>query len=595
MSLLRLDIDDRQVVMHTEGAVCASTQELVESASFARILDLFIDHLESHNQAALAELGLPERAAVLDLIRLLANNPLERVARTWAGPGDLLAGRERLHELVEGLYDFWRRWDRFLVVRAAAAPPGDKRPLRAFSQTVETLARLVRDLYRDVAENVTGGRPRVYRQVAAGAEVGVYAVPQKWPAPARYRELLAGIPFVRNLLMYPPLLLDPPTNTRSGHFTEVADNPLDGLTLEREQWLCYPALVGRLVIFIYFHQRFAGLGLSLANLFEVASDEEIAAGPDAVYLYGVSPPALARFGELPTVFHEDVASRLLVAAVPLEDRFGYFGYLKKMVLTLHNVAVMDRGLMPFHGAYTRLVLADGAAAGVLIIGDTATGKSETLEALRIAGDERIREVRVIADDMGSLEVAADGRVLGYGTEIGAFVRLDDLQQGYAFGQMDRAIIMSPNRVNARVVLPVTSLEDVLRGYPVDFLLYANNYEAVDDEHPVLERLPEQEAALTVFSGGAAMSKGTTTSTGLTNSYFANPFGPAQRREQHEALARKTFGAAYAAGVYVGQLRTQLGLPGAESAGPRAAADALLALIGGGAPPAASPQRPMRAT
>jgi hypothetical protein len=343
---------------------------------------------------------------------------------------------------------------------------------------------------------------------------------------------------------------------------------------------------------VYFHQQFAGLGLSLANLFEVASDEEIAAGPDAVYLYGVPPVALARFGDLPTVFHDDEASRLLVAAVPLEDRFGYFGYLKKMVLTLHNVAAMDRGVMPFHGAYTRLVLADGSAAGVLLIGDTATGKSETLEALRIAGDERIREVRVIADDMGSLEVAADGRVLGYGTEIGAFVRLDDLQQGYAFGQMDRAIIMSPNRVNARVVLPVTSLEDVLRGYAVDYLLYANNYEAVDDEHPVLERLPEEEAALAVFSGGAAMSKGTTTSTGLTHSYFANPFGPAQRPEQHEALARKTFAAAYAAGVYVGQLRTQLGLPGAASAGPRAAAEALLELIaGGGTSPAASSGAP----
>jgi hypothetical protein len=315
-----------------------------------------------------------------------------------------------------------------------------------------------------------------------------------------------------------------------------------------------------------------------------------------VYLYGVPPAALVRFGELPTVFHEDAASRLLVAAVPLEDRFGYFGYLKKMVLTLHNVAAMDRGLMPFHGACTRLVLADGSAASVLLIGDTATGKSETLEALRIVGDERIREVRVIADDMGALEVAADGRVLGYGTEIGAFVRLDDLQQGYALGQMDRAIIMSPNRVNARVVLPVTSLEDVLRGYPVDYLLYANNYEQVDDGHPVLERLPEQEAALAVFSGGAAMSKGTTTSTGLTHSYFANPFGPAQRREQHEAIARTTFAAAYAAGVYVGQLRTQLGLPGAESSGPRAAAEALLELIGGGgAPPAASPQRPLRAT
>jgi len=586
MSLLRLDIDDRQAVMYSGGVVCATTQELVESDSFARVLDLYVERLESHNPDMLAELGLPDRARLLDLLRLLANNPLERVSLATAAPGDLLARRERLHEFVEGLYDFWRRWDRFLVVRAeAAAEPGDRRPLRAFSQTVESLGRLVRDLYRDVAENTTGGRPRVYRQVAAGAEVGVYAVPQKWPAPPRYRELLAGIPFVRDLLMYPPLLLDPPTNTRTGQFTEIAANPLDGLKLEREQWLCYPALVGRLTVFVYFHQRFAGLGLSLANLFELASDEEIAAGPDAVYLYGAPPAALARFGELPAVFHHDAAGRLFVAAVPLEDRFGYFGYLKKMVLTLHNVAAMDRGVMPFHGAYTRLVLEDGSSAGVLLIGDTATGKSETLEALRVIGDERIREVRVIADDMGSIEVGADGRLLGCGTEIGAFVRLDDLQQGYAFGQMDRAIIMSPQRVNARVVLPVTSLEDVLHGHPVDFLLYANNHEPVDEEHPVLQRLPAEAAALAVFQEGAAMSKGTTTTTGLTHSYFANPFGPAQRPAQHEALARKTFAAAYAAGVYVGQLRTQLGLPGAESTGPRAAAQALLERIAGGATPA----------
>src|SRR5665647_3079731 len=82
MSLLRLDVDDRQVLMHTEGGVCASAQELVESASFARVLELYIDHVEVHNPDALEELGLPGRAQLLDLIRLLANNPLERIART---------------------------------------------------------------------------------------------------------------------------------------------------------------------------------------------------------------------------------------------------------------------------------------------------------------------------------------------------------------------------------------------------------------------------------------------------------------------------------------------------------------------------------
>ncbi len=193
------------------------------------------------------------------------------------------------------------------------------------------------------------------------------------------------------------------------------------------------------------------------------------------------------------MFFDDAAHGLLVGAVPLDDRFAYFGYLKKMILTLHNVAAMKRGLMPYHGAFTRLVLPGGAEAGVLLIGDTATGKSETLEALRLAAGDRVAELHVVADDMGALEVVRhDGRrrVLGYGTEIGAFVRLDDLQQGYAIGQIDRAIIMSPQKVNARVVLPVTTLDEVQRGYPVDVLLYANNFEPVDDDHPIIERFAD---------------------------------------------------------------------------------------------------------
>jgi hypothetical protein len=579
--VLRVDVDERQIVLHTEGALCATTQELVESDAFARVVELYVARLDARDPRALDELGLggERRAQLLELLRLLANNPLDRIARASAAQADLPAHRERLDEFVEGLYDFWRSYDRFMVSRSEIpSAAGETRPYRSFNETLEELGRLVRALYRDVAENITGTHPRVYRQVAAGCEVGVVAEPRRAAIPARYRDLLGGIPFVRQVLMYPPLLLDPPTNTRTGRFVEVEENPLDGLRLEREQWLCYPALVGPLTVFVYFHERFAGLGLSLANLFEMASDDEVVAGPDAIYLYGAPPESLARFGDLPTVFHDDAESRVLVGAVPLEDRFGYFGYLKKMVLTLHNLAVMKRGRMPFHGAFTHIVLADGSEANVLLLGDTAAGKSESLEALRLAGEDRIRELRVIADDMGSLEVAEDGAVRAYGTEIGAFVRLDDLQQGYAFGQMDRAIIMSPQRVNARVVLPVTTLEDVLQGYAVDVLLYANNYQPIDDEHAIVDEFDDVEEALRVFREGAALSKGTTTSTGLTSCYFGNVFGPAQRVEMHDELARRTFEAAYAAGVYVGQLRTRLGIAGCESEGPREAALALLDLI-----------------
>jgi hypothetical protein len=336
--------------------------------------------------------------------------------------------------------------------------------------------------------------------------------------------------------------------------------------------------VGSLTIFTYFHQRFMGLGCSLANLFELASDEQIAKGPDAVYLYGVPRDHLSRFGDLPTVFYEDGSDGFLCAAVPGEDRFGYFGYLKKMILTLHNIIMIKQGLMPFHGAMVRISFKGGHSATVLIIGDTAAGKSESLEALRLLSGEHLEEMRIIADDMGSLAIDEKDRLRGYGTEIGAFVRLDDLQQGYAFEQMDRSIYMSPQKTNARVVVPVTTIEDVLEGYPVDFILYANNYEQVDQDHPIIQSFQSPEDALKVFREGAAMSKGTTTSTGLVHSYFANIFGPPQYRAEHEELAVKSFEAAFQSKTFVGQIRTRLGIEGYESVGPEEAAKALLAMV-----------------
>jgi hypothetical protein len=271
------------------------------------------------------------------------------------------------------------------------------------------------------------------------------------------------------------------------------------------------------------------------------------------------------------VFHEDPATGFLTAAVPEGDEYGYFGYLKKMTLTLHNAAMLRRGRLPFHGALVDVTLEQGRSARVLIIGDTATGKSESIEAFRTLGGKRVRALSVVADDMGSLELTREGRILGYGTETGAFVRLDDLHRGYAFGQIDRAIFMSPHKVNARVVIPVTTLEEVLAPHAVDFILYANNYEEGD----VLERFATAEEALAVFRGGRAMSKGTTSVSGLTESYFANPFGAPQYRETHDALAERVFRAAFAADIFVGQIRTRLALPGWESKGPAAVAEALL--------------------
>ena len=582
--LREMYFDGNQAIMHTDGILCGTIPEVVNSRAFEAILFMFLDHLVEKGDPILDGLR-PDASTsagktyLLRLLRTLTEMPLEHAARTIPSADAYLENPRPLYLFVEKFYDFWRSFDRYLICHSEKGPQShDIRPYRTFTATTERLKDLARGLYRDVCENITGDHCRVYRQVSAGADVGLIAVQKAWTPRTSADKILEDIPFIRQVLINPPLIIDPPENRRTGQFLRVSTNPLEGLSLEKNKWLCYPAQVGPVVVFIYFHQMFMGLGISLANLFELATDEQVAAGPDAIYLYGVDTAHLSRHGELPTVFFDDEKNNLLVAAVPGEKRFGYFGYLKKMTLTLHNILMMKRGRMPFHGAMALIHLKNRRSVNILIIGDTATGKSETLEALRLLAGNEIRGITIIADDMGSLEISEDGKVLGYGTEIGAFIRLDDLQSGYAFDQVDRAIFMSPHKINARVLVPVGYLGEVLAGTPVDYILYANNYEQVDESHPLISPLPTLDTALQIFRDGAAMAKGTTTATGLGHSYFANIFGPPQYREQHEELARRTFEVACNSGLFVGQLRTRLGIPGFEMDGPREAAAALLEMI-----------------
>ena len=45
--------------------------------------------------------------------------------------------------------------------------------------------------------------------------------------------------------------------------------------------------------------------------------------------------------------------------------------------------------------------------------------------------------------------------------------------------------MNPSQVNARIVFPVTRFETIITGHKIDFILYANNYEEIDHDHPVM--------------------------------------------------------------------------------------------------------------
>jgi len=572
---------DNKIIIRIRDRVCESADELLSSPLFNEVLERYVNLLVRQDSPILcmfstepAHIAEADIQAISQAIRLVARVQLDWAVKL-ASDSRFVESPRQLYEFVEGLYDYWRKYERFLICDSAGDVL-DQRPYRTFNSTVETLMNLVRGTYRDIQENLSGKHPRIYRQVSAGAEVATIALPKSMPGLGKYSVLLENVPVIRQVCLYPPMLLNPPMNKRTGSFERVNANLLELSGVNEREWLCYPARVGKMLVLVYFHEKFFELGFTMSNLFELADDEAIRSKPDAILLFGTPEHALDHLAELPTLFHDD--GDILIGAIPRRDEFGYFGYLKKMILTLHNIKVMQLGNLPYHGAMVQLHLKGGRSANIVIVGDTGAGKSETLEAFRSLAGQKIRQMTVIADDMGSFEFGHEGNILGFGTEIGAFVRLDDLQPGYAFSQLDRSIIMNPNQTNARVVLPVTTLENVTKGVPVDMVLYANNYEYVDNEHPVIEPFSSSESALDIFRRGTAMSKGTTTSTGLVHTYFVNVFGPTQYPELHDGIAQRFFRALFEKRIIVAQLRTQLGVPGMDRKGPGLAARALLDML-----------------
>lgn len=476
----------------------------------------------------------------------------------------LLMDKDKFIAFIEDLYAFWRKLERYTIVQNNKI--GDGLQNVSFINANNEFSKLILDTYRKIEESVLGYKPKVYRQLPAGGNAGLILSDIGWLYPEEYSSL-SNIPFIQSILLDPPFIIYPKKNKRDGIFNEYFSNPLKECTINANHWFCYPAKVGNLLAFIFFHRDFMAHGVTLCNLFEIASEEECRnRTPNIVYVFGARDNNKTR-----TIFYDDKKNNIMLGYVNYSRDIDYFGYMKKMTLTLHNLIMIKQGHLPIHGAMVNIVTKDKKTANIIIVGDSGAGKSESLEAFRQLGKSYISDMTIIFDDMGAIKVNESGKLLGYGTEIGAFVRLDDLDTGYAFREIDRSIFMNPDKINARLVIPVTNYKEIIKGYPIDMFLYANNYE----EGREIEFFNNIDLAIKVFREGNRIAKGTTTEKGLVKTYFANPFGPVQRLQDTDKLLYEYFKKFFDSEIKVGQLRTCLGISGKEKEGPRNVALKLL--------------------
>lgn len=570
----RFHISRSNAILNFSEEFCQSRCQLIESDSFAKVLEKYLKDIKRRDTTVyeyLNSVNVDQVDLVEDLrgiFKLLLVMSVDEINTIRPDAQKYFKDVDMFVALVEDIYKFWRRLQRYAVVFNETKRLGYQNV--GFVDAQNEFEKLVLEVYRSIEESL-GKKDKILRQIKAGVNAGITATHMRPILPYEYR-CLDEIPFIESVVIHPPFIAYSKRNKRDGVFPETKSNPIEDKKFDPESWFCYPAKVGDLLCFVYFNVKYMAQGITLCNLFDLADESQYRSQkPDLIYVYGYED------GQQNESFYQDDENDMMVALLSANDKFDYFGYMKKMCLTLHNVRKINQHQLPIHGAMVEMTLHDGSTKNIVVMGDSGAGKSETIEQIKGLGAAYITEMKTIYDDMGVLSLDEEGNIRTSGTEVGAFVRLDDLDAGYSFKELDRSVFMNPDKVNARIVIPITDYKDVVMKHHVDLFLYANNYEENGDALSFFDNVDE---ALDVFRSGYRMAKGTTTENGLVGSYFANPFGPVQRQEQTEPILQEYFHKMFEQGIKVGQIRTRLGIKGNEHNGPRAAAEELLKYVTG---------------
>lgn len=540
-----------------------SEEQLLKSATFSNFVHYYIDYLKEANEELYYYVvaGHTAREATVEILRLFR---MMRVFKMDEIESIYLNDKGRLLEFIEEMYNFWKRHQRFSVLKAGGTAQLQQ---SNFVQADSNFNKLIRNIYRSISETLMERNNRVYRQLQAGTNAALLLANVNVKLSDKYAAL-KNIDMVTSVMLRTPMILHPRSNKRTGMFTETDVNPITYFKGSSDDFFCYPIKIGTLTCLVYFHRDFISSACSMGNLFELATVEELRKKPDMIVLFGNED------GKDATDFYYDEEEDLWVGCLSHNEKIEYFGYMKKMCLTLHNLVQMRRGWLPIHGAFVNITLKNGKRKGIMLMGDSGAGKSESIEALKNVGKDVIKNIEVVFDDMGTIHIE-DGVPYGQGTEIGAFIRLDDLDPGTPYRDMDRSIFMNPESSNnARVITPAAPYEVIAMNHKIDLFAYANNY----DDKLGLARFETLEKAKETCVEGKRMAKGTTQEVGISTTYFANPFGPMQQQDVCDPLIDQVFKALRDNGVFVGEIYTHLGLSKENRDGINLAAQQLLEFI-----------------
>ncbi len=499
---------------------CSTPEQLLKSRAFSRYLKIYktefmgeldsrsgVSQQEAHHKSEFIK-GLNARDFIAVLNRAEHNDP------------EVLEHDRSAVRFLDGAFHHFRGTGYSRLVRLqneVMLPDGE---------TPETVKDKVTDKAGSLSDLLLETRRQLSRKV--GLDSGVRRSYGLDPSPNVTAGEISGhylnLPGDYHPLAHVPLTIaadiqtgvdySTPSNKRAFPFYELAENPLDLDAFNPDDWVSVPLQVGAYLIVAYLHKSRGCIEMEpgLLNLFPFANVSDIIDDrrPDGVFIFGDPNASFGPQGspENQLGYYYDRDNDLLVGMVPNRDELKYFGYCKKPVLTLHNVLAIRDGDLPLHCGATRYVL----------------------HFDKESGEPYIADMIIKADDMGRarLETGSDGitRPVFYGTETGAFACLDGFSEAAKLQMLGREVGYNKDTgSNARQIVPVSNDAEMLRGDPLDILLYMNNFELIEEENCTVRHDMGVDEAIAAFRLGERVAAGSThTHRGAKEaSFWANPF------------------------------------------------------------------------
>lgn len=488
-------------------SVCNTPEELLRSEDFSRFLKIFksahIKEINSEDNALESDkniiLDLCEKIEVNDVLNALTSESQNDLDLERSQSVVRLMEKAYSFYLNKGFCRFTKEQDDVLKGKAIKDIKSDlsKNSKKLSSVIIETIQLLHKKAGLDfkVEEN-SNSYPNVTACEIPGANCNIpedYSILKESNLTVA-AEIRTGVHYNTSV------------NKRAFPFFELDNNPLDISKFNPEEWVGVPLQVGKWMIIAYIKKIRGCVEMEpgLLNLFPFFKvDQNFSSRkPDGLFFFGY-PADKENLG-----FYIDEKNDLLIGMVPNFPEYGYFGYCKKPILTLHNVLAIREGDFPLHCGCNRY---------------------------EISFDEKtdspyISNVFIKADDMGKAEFHSgldnSAKLLFFGTEIGAFTCLDGLSEQAKLQMIGREIGYNAHMgTNARQVVPVADESEVLTGSEIDMLLYINNYDLKKQGDRMIDLSMPVKTAIEHFHDGRRCAAGSTqTGRGGTEiSYWANPF------------------------------------------------------------------------